>query len=124
MDVQALAAAAQSPQPEPALPAPASGGGIGVAPNVPPAPLQADPLPHAESGPLSPIVAKILAQGSMPHPVSVNVSYRVEHDPNMIVTVFTDPNTGAEIAQVPAEVMVQMAQFFDKQSGVTLDRSV
>jgi uncharacterized FlaG/YvyC family protein len=37
--------------------------------------------------------------------------------------VMTDPKTGKEIAQVPAEVMVQIAQFFDKESGVTLDRS-
>lgn len=78
-----------------------------------------------ESGPLSPVVAKIFGQssGSTPQPVSVNVSYRVVHDPNMIVTVFTDPKTGQEIAQVPAEVLVQIAQFFDKESGVTLDRS-
>jgi uncharacterized FlaG/YvyC family protein len=70
-------------------------------------------------------VAKIFGQssGSAPHPVTVNVSYRVEHNPNIIVTVFTDPKTGQEIAQVPAEVLIQIAQFFDKESGVTLDRS-
>ncbi|HEY9179931.1 MAG TPA: flagellar protein FlaG [Candidatus Baltobacteraceae bacterium] len=68
-------------------------------------------------------MAKIFAGGGIPKPVAVNVSYRVEHDPNIIVTVFTDPTTGQEIAQIPPEVMVQIAQFFDKQSGVTLDRS-
>ncbi|HKU69053.1 MAG TPA: flagellar protein FlaG [Candidatus Baltobacteraceae bacterium] len=78
--------------------------------------------PHPQSGVLSPVVAKLFA-GGIPQPLHVNVSYRVEHDPNMVVTVFTDPSTGQEIAQIPAEVMVQIAQFFDKQSGVTLDRS-
>jgi hypothetical protein len=78
--------------------------------------------PHPQSGVLSPIVAKLFS-GGVPAPLHVNVSYRVEHDPNMVITVFTDPATGQEIAQIPAEVMVQIAQFFDKQSGVTLDRS-
>ncbi len=80
--------------------------------------------PHVDNtGVLSPVVAKIFGADGTPKPVTVNVSYRVEHDPNIIVTVFTDPATGTEIAQIPAEVMVQIAQFFDKQSGVTLDRS-
>lgn len=106
------------------------------------APVQAGPLPaqpqvgsaseeqsstaspvNENAGPLSPVVAHILGGGNVSQSVSVNVSYRVEHNPNMVVMVMTDPNTGQEIAQVPAEVMVQIAQFFDKQSGVTLDRS-
>ena|SRR5579864_1013998 len=114
MDVQVVAAGAtaqqQAPEPQPAPAVQAQSG------------LSASPLPAAppSRGALSPELAKIFGGAD---PVTVNVSYRVEHDPNMIVTVFTDPNTGKEIAQVPAEVMVQIAQFFDKQSGVTLDRS-
>lgn len=100
--LQSTAAAAAQPVPEPAP----QGNGSGEA--------QSD---------LSKVVAKLFGQGGVPSPVTINVSYRVEHDPNTIVTVFTDPVTGREIAQVPAEVMVQIAQFFDKQSGVTLDRS-
>jgi hypothetical protein len=126
MDVQAVAAGA-TPQPQeaatPAAP-PVLGGGSAISSGAPQSSVPQPSVPHGDAGPLSPVVAKILAHGDVPKPVSVNVSYRVEHDPNMIVTVFTDPNTGAEIAQVPAEVMVQIAQFFDKQSGVTLDRSV
>jgi hypothetical protein len=119
MDVQAVATVATSQPQEAAAPtAPAGGAAVSSAQ----APQAA--APHADPGVLSPVVAKILAQGNTPQPVTVNVSYRVEHDPDMIVTVFTDPHTGAEIAQVPAEVMIQIAQFFDKQSGVTLDRSV
>jgi uncharacterized FlaG/YvyC family protein len=64
-----------------------------------------------------------LRGGDAAQAVSVNVSYRVEHNPDIVVMVMTDPKTGKEIAQVPAEVMVQIAQFFDKESGVTLDRS-
>ncbi len=87
-----------------------------------PGSLQPAPQPH--EGSLSPVAAKIFGSNSaLPQPDAVNVSYRVVHDPDIIVTVFTDPKTGEEIAQVPAEVMVQMAQFFDKESGVTLDRS-
>jgi uncharacterized FlaG/YvyC family protein len=79
---------------------------------------QSDP-----AGPLAPVVARLVGGGDSAQSGSVNVSYRVEHNPNMVVMVMTDPNTGAEIAQVPAEVMVQMAQFFDKEQGVALDRS-
>lgn len=115
MDVQGVgAASAAQPQsaPLPAAPqASASGDGLPKAPQ------------SQNSGALSPVVAKIFGGGGVPDPVSVQVSYRVEHNPNMIVMVITDPSTGKEIAQVPSEVMVQIAQFFDKQSGVALDRS-
>lgn len=93
------------------------------------APLQATPAEDAsaqskpDAGPLSSTVAQIFGGGNAPQSVSVNVSYRVEHNPDIVVMVMTDPKTGKEIAQVPAEVMVQIAQFFDKESGVTLDRS-
>lgn len=118
MDVQAVATGATSQPQETAAPA-VFGSGPAVSSGIP-----QPSASHADAGPLSAVVAKILSGGDAPKAVTVNVSYRVEHDPNMIVTVFTDPATGAEIAQVPAEVMVQIAQFFDKQSGVTLDRSV
>ena len=52
---------------------------------------------------------------------NVRVSYRIEK-PDEIVTVFTD-SAGHEIAQVPSEAMIQIAQFFDSQTGVTLDRN-
>lgn len=115
MDVQVVgSAAAAQPQSAPLPAAPqvgAAGDGLPAA-------------PHGEStGALSPVVAKLFGGGGMPNPVSVTVSYRVEHDPNMIVMVITDPATGREVAQVPSEVMVQIAQFFDKHSGVALDRS-
>lgn len=86
-------------------------------------PQQAAPVPGSGDGKgsLSPVLAKLFSQGAILQPVSVNVSYRVEN--GNIVTVFTDPHTGKEITQVPAEVVVQMAQFFDKHTGITLDKS-
>lgn len=106
--------------------------GAAEQPSAPPAALaqpagsqpQPDPgLPAFEDakGTLSPVVAKLFSTGAILQPVSVNVSYRVEND--AIITVFTDPTTGKEITQVPSEVMVQIAQFFDKHSGITLDKS-
>jgi len=114
MDVHVVGAAEAAPQQAPPASAPHAGGSTTQAP-----PTDA---PQTQSGVLSPVVAKLFS-GGIPQPVSVNVSYRVEHDPNIIVTIFTDPTTGQEIAQIPPEVMVQIAQFFDKHSGVTLDRS-
>ena len=114
MDVRVAGATQGAPQQTP--PAVASQAGGSVAQDT-----SAD-SPQPQSGVLSPVVAKLFS-GALPQALHVNVSYRVEHDPNMVVTVFTDPASGQEIAQIPAEVMVQIAQFFDKQSGVTLDRS-
>ncbi|HET9096325.1 MAG TPA: flagellar protein FlaG [Candidatus Baltobacteraceae bacterium] len=116
MDVPQVGAAEAVPQQAPPVAVPQGGG------------QQKDGLPPApagtsNSGPLSSIVAKLFAQDGAVKSESVSVSYRVEHDPNIIVTIFTDPTTGQEIAQIPPEVMVQFAQFFDKESGVTLDRS-
>lgn len=72
---------------------------------------------------LSAVAAKIFSGGAGSGAASVNVSYRVEHQPNIVVLVFTDPKTGQEISQVPAESLIQLAQFFDKHSGVTLDKT-
>lgn len=121
MDVQTVGAAEATPQQTPPVASPQGG--------QPPAPQPvAQTSQHVDhtgenSGALSSTVAKLFSEDGAEKSAAVNVSYRVEHDPNIIVTVFTDPNTGQEIAQIPPEVMVQLAQFFDKQSGVTLDRS-
>lgn len=119
MDVQVVAAQAAAPQPLPAQAAPAPvapvmGGSVGNPP--------ADP-PSAAQGALSPVIAKLFGQADEQHSIAVNVSYRVVHDPNEIVTVFSDPSTGQEIAQFPSELLVQIAQFFDKHNGVTLDQN-
>lgn len=116
MDVNVVGAAEAAPQQTSPVATPQGG-------QTPAQPVLGS-TPHVENtGALSPVVAKLFADGGIPKPVTVNVSYRVEHNPNIIVTVFTDPATGQEIAQIPPEVLVQIARFFDKQSGVTLDRS-
>jgi uncharacterized FlaG/YvyC family protein len=56
------------------------------------------------------------------HKNAVEVSYR-PGGLNEIVTVFTDPSSGKEIAQLPAHILIEMAAFFDQHSGVTLDRN-
>lgn len=54
---------------------------------------------------------------------SLSVSYRVVKDLDEIVTVFSDPNTGKEVAQFPAEALIGLAQFFDHERGATLDKN-
>ena len=69
---------------------------------------------------LTPAISKLFA-GVISAPAQLAVSYRVEG--NDVVTVFTDPNTHKEVAQFPPELLIGLAQFFDQQSGVTLDRT-
>ena len=52
----------------------------------------------------------------------VSVQYRVV-EPNEIVTVFTNAETGQVITQFPSEAMVQIAQFFNKLAGAVVDRT-
>lgn len=69
---------------------------------------------------IAPAIAKLF-NDAIPQPVDLHVSYRVEgHD---VVTVFTDPNTGKEVTQIPSEALLDLAKFFDQQSGVTFDKN-
>jgi uncharacterized FlaG/YvyC family protein len=120
MDVSAVSGviSPQSAVPQPVVPPIGSG--------APPVPRehgspQAQQQHHNDS--LIGAVAKLFGHPEDPKAVSLNVSYRVMHNPSEIVTVFSDPQTGKEVAQFPAEIVVQIAQFFDSHSGVTLDRS-
>ena len=122
MDVQQVAsplpnsgAAAVQGQADPAIKAAAAAGAV---------PAQADPSADAHAqqpGGIAPVVAKIFGNEGVPHPVTLNVSYRV--DGKEIVTVFSDPKSGKEIAQFPSELMIKLAEFFDKSHGATLDQS-
>ena len=112
MDVPPVGAAAAAGQQQPAQPIAGA------------APVQTDTAQtgdRTDEKSLSPVVANLFSGKGQEHHANVNVSYRVES--GRIVTVFTDPSTGKEITQVPSELLVQLAQFFDKQSGVTLDKS-
>jgi uncharacterized FlaG/YvyC family protein len=77
----------------------------------------------SKNEPLSSSIGKFFGTPDAPQQIDVQVSYRIDKYDNQIVTVFTDPHTGKEIAQFPKEIMLQIAQFFDQQSGVTLDRN-
>ncbi|HEY1975407.1 MAG TPA: hypothetical protein VGG89_02540 [Candidatus Baltobacteraceae bacterium] len=72
---------------------------------------------------LAPAIAKLFALPGPRAPISLNVSYRIEGDSDTIVTVFSDPKTGQEVAQFPPDVLAQVASFFDQHRGATLDKS-
>ena len=131
MDVQALgqSPALSSPaDPSSGLPqsaAPQTGGGIpvpasqsaqppdaGGAQTTQPNGLPAFQLPHE--------VAKVFTGGAASN---VTVSFQVAHFPNEIVTVFKNSQTGDVITQVPSEIMIKLAEFFDQVAGVVLDKS-
>ena len=122
MDVQQVAsplpnsgAAVVQGQADPAIKAAAAAGAV-------PAQAEQGADAHAQQpGGIAPVVAKIFGNEGIPHPVTLNVSYRI--DGKEIVTVFSDPKSGKEIAQFPSELMIKLAEFFDKSHGATLDKS-
>ena len=125
MDVQQVAsplpnsgAAAVQGQADPAIKAAAAAGAV---PAQAGGTADADADPHAQQPAIAPVVAKIFGNEGIPHPVTLSVSYRV--DGKEIITVFSDPKSGKEIAQFPSELMIKLAEFFDKSHGATLDQS-
>ncbi|MDQ2865180.1 MAG: hypothetical protein M3R51_03030 [Candidatus Eremiobacteraeota bacterium] len=72
---------------------------------------------------IAPAIAKLFGGSSVPQPIALNVSYRVVKDLDEIVTIFSDPKTGKEVAQFPAEILIGLAQFFDHERGATLDQN-
>lgn len=81
------------------------------------------PAASAARGGIAPAIAKLFGGAAIPQPISLNVSYRVVKDLDEIVTIFSDPKTGKEVAQFPAEVLIGLAQFFDHERGATLDQN-
>ena len=55
---------------------------------------------------------------------NVSVSFQIEQNPNEIVTVFTDKQTGKVIVQFPSETMIALAKLFDKLDGGVVDKKV
>jgi uncharacterized FlaG/YvyC family protein len=132
MDVSAVGQAAA---PAVAVSTGSTGGTAGptpapVRPSAPPMQASAQPPAPADGkqaqenkSAIAPAIAKLFGDANPPEPIRLDVSYRVLRDPNEIVTVFSDPKTGQEVAQFPPEILVQIAQFFDQQRGATLDRN-
>jgi uncharacterized FlaG/YvyC family protein len=69
---------------------------------------------------LSPVVAKLFNTAE----ANVQVSFQVLHDPDEVVTVFTDKSTGKEIIQFPSQALIALAEMYDKDAGKVLDKSV
>jgi hypothetical protein len=85
-------------------------------------PSSSGTAPADHHQPLTNAVARLLGSGGPGDP-AVKISYKITKNPDEIVTVFTDTNTGQVVAQFPSDVMIQIAQFFDKETGVTLDHN-
>lgn len=80
-----------------------------VAPGAPPSPRLG----------LGPTISQLFGQAIM-RPAELDVTYAVSPD-NEIVIVFSDPNTGKEVATFPPHLFAQLAAFLDHQQGATLD---
>jgi|GEM_PF-2013404 len=101
-------------------PAPVGPVGTPSSAGAPPS-VRFGPAPASGDGKVVSSVARFFGPPSNPQPVTLNVSYRVLHHPNEIVTVFSDPRTNQEVAQFPPEILIGIAEFFDQHQGVTLD---
>ena len=55
---------------------------------------------------------------------NVSVSFQISQNPNEIVTVFTDKQTGKVIVQFPSETLIALAKFFDKLDGSVVNKKV
>jgi uncharacterized FlaG/YvyC family protein len=88
------------------------------------APASQTPVPQSAHETLAPAIAKLFGSSSDSEPAQLDVSYRIlKGNLGEIVTVFTDPATGKEVAQFPPEILIGLAEFFDQPSGATLDKS-
>jgi flagellar protein FlaG len=98
-------------------------GSIGANPGL--ATLPAGPPDGTKKGTHSdPSLAGNVAQLFNAQEQNVSVSFQVEQNPNEIVTVFTDKQTGKVIVQFPSETLIALAKFFDKLDGVAVNKKV
>jgi uncharacterized FlaG/YvyC family protein len=89
----------------------------------PSAPAAGAPAPASNQksdSTLSPVVAKLFNTSE----ANVQVSFQVLHNPDEVITVFTDKSTGKEIIQFPSQALIALAEMYDKDAGKVLDKSV
>jgi hypothetical protein len=55
---------------------------------------------------------------------NISVSFQIEQNPNEIVTVFTNKQTGKVIVQFPSETLIALAKLFDKLDGSVVNKKV
>jgi flagellar protein FlaG len=67
-------------------------------------------------------VSSAIAQLYNAQEQNISVSFQVEQNPNEIVTVFTDKQTGKVIVQFPSETLIALAKFFDKLDGSVVNK--
>ena len=120
-----------APAPAPAVSAVASSAGssaglsgptIGQTPGLATLPQSADPQTKKTDTveTLASGVAKLYNASEQ----NVSVSFQVEQNPNEIVTVFTDKQTGKVIVQFPSETMIALAKYFDHLDGSVVNKKV
>ena len=118
MEIQGVEAAGAVPQQQAlaAISSPTNQAGL-------PADQPAAAQPPAEHQPLTAAIGRLFGAADKPDlPQNpVQVSYR-SAGPEGIVTVFTDRTSGKQVAEFPTPILLDIATFFDQQSGVTLDR--
>jgi uncharacterized FlaG/YvyC family protein len=83
-----------------------------------------NPQQTGDSATLASVVAKLYNVGASSYQPTLAVSYKYVSDLQLVVTVFTNPETGEEIAQFPPQELIGLAEFFDQIDGVTLDKKV
>jgi uncharacterized FlaG/YvyC family protein len=93
-----------------------------IASGTPAAPQSKSPVNEST---IAAAVAKIynVSSGSSGQP-QLAISYKYVSQLQLVVTVFTNPQTGEEVAQFPPQELIGLAEFFDQIDGVTLDRKV
>jgi uncharacterized FlaG/YvyC family protein len=86
--------------------------------------------PHQANGSatIASVVAKLYNVGATPgssnESPQLAISYKYVSELQLVVTVFTNPQTGEEVAQFPPQELIGLAEFFDQIDGVTLDKKV
>jgi uncharacterized FlaG/YvyC family protein len=87
---------------------------------------QAQQHSQPSNSPIAAVVAKIynVPSGPSGEPPQLNISYKYVSQLQLVVTVFTNSQTGEEVAQFPPQELLGVAEFFDQVDGVTLDRKV
>jgi flagellar protein FlaG len=99
-----------------------SNSAIGAHPGL--ATLPAGPADGSKKGAADSTLAQQVAQLFNTQEQNISVSYQIEQDPNEIVTVFTDKQTGKVIVQFPSETLIALAKLFDKLDGNVVNKKV
>ena len=128
--VSSQAAAASNPATlSPAPPAPDPGTAQFAIPSVPaaPAPAATGSTPAATPGQTGRAIGETAtfhaAVGAVFNGSDIDVSFRVAHDPNQIVIVYRNAQTGEVVSQIPSEAIIQLAEFFQREAtGALVDK--